>query len=315
MNSKRQLQQKKESARSGVVFDIKRYAIHDGPGIRTTVFFKGCPLRCPWCHNPEGQNSELEIIWYQKKCHRDCVDCVEVCPHQAVTREGKSVLIDQEGCDFCGKCTDVCAYQALEILGWETEAEEVMAVVEKDRVFFDESRGGLTLSGGEPLMQPDFLEAVLDASREKGVHTALDTCGYAPSETVERIGGKVDLFLYDLKLICEEEHKEYTGASNRIILENLKILSGKGKKMIIRVPLIAGVNDGDENIADMADFLLPLKNIKQINLLPYHRGGAEKYKRLKKRGPTYSFQPASGERTDEIKRMLQDYGFSVKIRG
>lgn len=299
----------------GVIFDIKRYAIHDGPGIRTTVFFKGCPLCCPWCHNPEGQEPEPEIVWHSKRCPTECRDCLSVCPESAIKKIGKSVKIDLSKCNLCGECREVCAYEALEIIGSEITVQEVMEEVEKDRIFFENSDGGITFSGGEPLMQPDFLEALLDACRVRDVHTTLDTCGYAPSETLQRISDKVDLFLYDLKLLDDEKHKEFVGTSNKPILENLKNLSEKGKRIIIRIPLMADMNDDDENVVKIAEFLLPLKNVKEINLLPYHKGGAEKYKRLRKRNPRYSFKPTSEERTKKIKRMLEDYGFSVKVGG
>lgn len=299
----------------GLIFDIKRYAIHDGPGIRTTVFFKGCPLRCPWCHNPEGQEPKPEIAWHFKRCPRECRDCLSVCPENAIKKIGKSVKIDLSKCDLCGKCSDVCAYEALEIVGTERTVQEVMEEVEKDRIFFENSGGGVTFSGGEPLMQPDFLEDLLEQCKERNIQTALDTCGYDSPETLEKISDKVDLLLYDLKLLDEEKHKKYVVASNRIILENLKKLSKKGMKIIIRVPLIAGVNDDDENIRKISEFLLSLKNLKQINLLPYHKGGAEKYKRLKKKNPPYSFMATSVERTKKIKKMLEDYGFSVKVGG
>lgn len=279
------------------------------------MFFKGCPLRCPWCHNPEGQEPQLEITWHLKRCPKECRDCLPVCPQDAISKEGKLIKIDLSKCDLCGKCCDACVYEALEIVGRKMSVQEVIREVEKDRIFFEESGGGVTFSGGEPLMQPDFLGALLVACKERNIQTTLDTCGYAPSETMEKIGNKIDLFLYDMKLIDEEKHKEYVGASNRIILENLKILSKKGKKIIIRIPLIAGVNDDDEDIRKTAGFLLPLKNIKQMNLLPYHKGGAEKYKRLRRRNPRYSFQPTSDERTKRIKKMLEDYGFSVKVGG
>ncbi len=299
----------------GLIFDIKRYAIHDGPGIRTTVFLKGCPLRCPWCHNPEGQEPRPEIAWYSKKCPKECKDCIGICPKKAIKREVKSIVIDLSKCDLCGQCSDVCAYEALEIVGKEKTVHEVMEEVEKDRIFFENSGGGVTFSGGEPLMQPDFLEVLLQACREKDMQTALDTCGYAPQETLEKISDKVDLFLFDIKLIDNKKHKEYVGASNKLILENLRLLSREGNKVIIRMPLIAGVNDADENILMTAKFLQELKSIKQINLLPYHKGGAEKYKRLKKKHSPQNFMAVLAGRTKKIKKLLESYSFVVRVGG
>lgn len=299
----------------GIIFDIKRYAIHDGPGIRTTVFFKGCPLDCQWCHNPEGKDPEPEITWNSKRCPKDCTACLSICSQGAIKKKGKSIIIDLSKCDLCGECRDVCAYEALEIVGEEMTVKHVMEEVEKDRIFFDNSGGGITFSGGEPLMQPDFLEALLDECQKRNIQTTVDTSGYAPSEILERIAGKVDLFLYDIKFIDDEKHKEHIGASNKIILENLERLSKEGKKIFIRIPLVAGVNDDEKNIRKTAEFLLPLKNLRQINLLPYHKGGVEKYKRLRKENPPASFMPSSYERTKKIKRMLENYGFFVKAGG
>jgi len=299
----------------GIIFDIKRYAIHDGPGIRTTVFFKGCPLGCPWCHNPEGKNPELEITWNSKKCPKECTACLPICPQDAIKKQGRSIIIDHSKCDLCGKCRDVCAYEALEIVGEEVTVKHVMEEVEKDRIFFENSGGGVTFSGGEPLMQPDFLEAILDECRKRNVQTTIDTSGYASSEILERISNKVDLFLYDIKLIDEKKHKEHIGASNKIILQNLIKLSKKGKKIFIRIPLVAGVNDDEKNIRKTAEFLLSLKSLRQITLLPYHKGGVEKYKRLRRENSPASFMPSSYERTKKIKKILENYGFFVKAGG
>lgn len=299
----------------GIIFDIKRYAIHDGPGIRTTVFFKGCPLRCPWCHNPEGQEPEPEIVWHSNRCPTECRDCLSICLESAIKKIGKSVKIDLSKCNLCGECLEVCAYEALEIIGREITVQQVMEEIEKDRIFFENSEGGVTISGGEPLMQPDFLEALLDACGERAIHTTLDTCGYTTPEILDRVSDKVNLYLYDMKLLEDERHKEFVGTSNKPILENLKSLSDKGKRIIIRIPLMAAMNDDDESVVKMAEFLLPLKNIKEINLLPYHKGGAGKYKRLKQRKIRYTFQPTSEKKTKKIEKILEDYGFSVKVGG
>lgn len=299
----------------GIIFDIKRYAIHDGPGIRTTVFFKGCPLRCPWCHNPEGEHPEPEIVWHKKRCQTHCQDCLPVCPKKAIQKKGKTVLIDLTRCDLCGVCVDVCPYEALQIIGREATVQDVMQEIQKDSVFYEESSGGVTFSGGEPLMQPEFLEALLKECRRDHIPTAVDTCGYVPSELFEKIAGKVDLFLYDIKLVDEERHKKHTGASNKIILENLRMLSDKGKRVIIRIPLVSDVNDDTENIRQTIEFLLSLKNVRKINLLPYHRGGEEKYRRLGAKNSRRSFEPTSKRKTERIKESFKDHGFIVKTGG
>jgi pyruvate formate lyase activating enzyme len=299
----------------GIIFDVKRYAIHDGPGIRTTVFLKGCPLQCQWCQNPEGIEPGPEIFVRQKRCAEDCDACVSACSQGAISKVGNSIEIDREKCDFCGKCEDACVYEALEIVGREVTVAEALVEMERDRVFFDESGGGITFSGGEPLMQFDFFLALLAEIKKRNIHVTLDTSGYVPFKDLERVSDKVDLFLYDLKIIDDEKHKEYTGVSNRIILENLRKLAERGKPVAVRIPLISGVNDDDQSIQLLTEYLRSLKNIKDISLLPYHRGGCEKYRNLRKQDPLKEFQPPSGKRIEEIRKILIEAGFSVKTGG
>ncbi len=296
----------------GLIFDIIRYAIHDGPGIRATVFFKGCPLRCQWCHNPEGQESKPEIIIKEERCAAECDRCLSICPQGAISKKGRSIIVDRTKCDSCGKCKDVCVYETLDIIGREMTVQDVLKEVEKDRVFFDESGGGVTFSGGEPLMQPDFLQALLKEFKNSGIQTTVETSGYTSSEILDSISENVDLFLYDLKIIDPKKHKDYAGVSNEIILENLRRLSKKGKKIIIRIPVIPGVNDDREDIKRIADYLRSLKTIKQINLLPFHRGGVQKYKRLGKKNLTESLQPPSSDKINEIKKIFIDSGFLIE---
>lgn len=299
----------------GTVFDIKRYAIHDGPGIRTTIFLKGCPLRCQWCQNPEGLELESEIFWRENRCPEECSACVAACPNSAISKNETQVVVDKERCGLSRSCQDACVYDALEIVGRKMSAGDVMAEVEKDRVFFDQSGGGVTFSGGEPLLQADFLISLLNELKMNNIHVALDTSGYVPYQDLEKISGSVDLFLYDLKLMDDEKHKKYTGVSNRIILENLERLSEGGKAIAIRIPLIKGINDDGRSIQMFAEYLQTLKNVKDICLLAYHRGGCEKYRRLRKEERLKTFNPPSKERVEEIKKTLTDSGFSVKIGG
>ncbi|HDZ26626.1 hypothetical protein LCGC14_0656070 [marine sediment metagenome] len=299
----------------GIIFDIKRYAIHDGPGIRTTIFLKGCPLRCQWCQNPEGQETNPEIILHSSKCAKECNECVSVCPQDAVSKNGNSIEIDKAKCDLCAKCEDVCVYEALEVVGREVTVQEVLAEIEKDRIFFDESGGGITFSGGEPLMHVDFLEAILKEIGKKNIHVTLDTSGYVSFEDLGRICDKVDLFLYDLKIMDDEKHEKYTRVSNKVILENLRKLTEQGNSVAVRIPLISGINDNNQSIHMFVDFLQGLKSVKQINLLSYHRWGCEKYKRLRKEGSPITFQSPSDERIEDIKKIFTDSGFSVKKGG
>ncbi len=299
----------------GIIFDIKRYAIHDGPGIRTTIFLKGCSMRCQWCHNPEGIESEPEIMLRPSRCAKECNECVSFCPQDAISKDGNSIKIDKAKCDLCRKCEDVCVYEALEVVGREVTVQEIMEEIEKDKIFFDESGGGITFSGGEPLMQVDFLEALLKEIKKKNIHVTVDTSGYVSFEDLDRISDKVDLFLYDLKIMDEKKHEKYTGVSNRLILENLKKLAEREKSVAVRIPLVSGINDDDQSIHMFVDFLQSLKNIKLINLLSYHKGGREKYKRLRKEGSPKTFQSPSDERIEEIKKILTDSGVSVKTGG
>jgi pyruvate formate lyase activating enzyme len=299
----------------GIIFDIKRYAVHDGPGIRTTVFFKGCPLRCQWCHNPEGIMPEPEILINQSRCAIDCRDCVSVCPQDALSKIGSVVYIDRGKCDLCGKCVDTCAYEALLIAGEKKSANDVLEIVEKDRIFYDESDGGLTLSGGEPLLQMAFCEELLDAAKSRGVNTALDTSGHVPLEDLERIYESVDLFLYDIKIMDNAKHEEYTGVSNSLILDNLRELSSATIAVEIRIPLLAGVNDDERNIQETIQFLSDLRNIQRVSLLPYHKGGCEKYIRLRKNEWLKNFKPPSKERIKKIGESLSEAGFEVRVGG
>lgn len=290
----------------GIVFDIRKYSIHDGPGIRTTVFIKGCPLRCWWCHNPEGQVAGLELIIHQNRCIR-CGACVDECEHGALSWDGQGPLTDREKCEQCGACAEVCYAEARQVVGREMTVAQVMAEIERDIPFYDESGGGVTLSGGEPLSQRDFALGLLKACKEEEIHTALDTCGFATWDTFERVRGYVDLFLYDLKLVDAEKHRQFTGVSNERILANLQALSQRGHKIIVRVPIIPGINDDAETARQIASFAASLPHLDGIELLPYHHTGVDKYTRLNKTYLLPDAQPPSGERMRKIAEILQEY--------
>ena len=299
--------------KTGLIFDIKRYAIHDGPGIRTTVFFKGCLLHCPWCHNPEGQDSNLELSFNKTRCLEDCSECIKICPQDALSRLNHDISIAREKCDLCGDCTQVCPTEAVEIIGKKLTVEDVMEEIEKDRVFHEESAGGVTFSGGEPLAQLEFLHALLLECKKKGIHTVLDTCGYASFEDLDKIADKIDLFLYDFKLMDDKKHQETTGVSNKLIIENLKKLSERGSQIVVRIPIIMGVNDSHENITKTAEFLTSLPGIQGISLLPYHKGGRQKYARLSKSSRMDKTPAPSREKINRIKKRLEHFGFQVRI--
>ncbi len=248
-----------------MIFDIQRNSFVDGPGIRTTVFFKGCNLRCKWCHNPESQSFEKQMMFYKDKC-TGCGKCREVCPNHL------------QSCDFCGKCELYCPADARKVCGREYTPAEVFAEVIKDKAFYDNSGGGVTFSGGECMLQLDFLREILEKCKSAGIHTAVDTAGNVPWESFEKILPFTDLFLYDIKAFGAELHRKGTGVSNELILENLKNLSGRAD-IIVRIPVIGGYNDNDEEIRQIADFLKQIKIIK-AELLPYHAMGEHKYTAL-----------------------------------
>jgi pyruvate formate lyase activating enzyme len=297
-----------------MIFDIKRFSIHDGPGIRTTVFLKGCPLHCLWCHNPEGIENKFELISRPSRCAR-CYSCISACPLGAISENSGPIEIDRSRCDLCGKCVKVCMYEALEMAGREISVKNVIEEVEKDRIFYEQSGGGVTLSGGEPLNQPKFCQEILIALEERKIPVALDTSGLAPWRILARTASKADTILYDLKMIDAKKHKKYTGVSNALILDNLKKLSREHRNIVIRIPLAAGVNDDDENIRLTIDFLKPLKTIKNVGLLKYHKGGVEKYKNLGKASCFKIYEAPSERRMEEIRRSFTKAGFTVKLGG
>lgn len=298
---------------TGIIFNIQRYSIHDGPGIRTTVFLKGCPLNCWWCQNPESQLSGQEMIFWGDRCI-GCGACSTICPSSAIQIKNGIPITEKEKCILCGKCTEKCPALAREIIGEKLTAEEVIKELEKDLVFYEESGGGVTFSGGEPLGQSEFLEGLLNGCREKKIHTAVDTSGYISWEILNKINPKVDLFLYDLKLMDNERHKKYTGVSNEIILENLEKLSSIHNNIFIRFPVIPGINDDYQNIRKLGEFLSSLE-ITQVNLLSYHYIGKDKYRRLGSAYKLAATQPPSKEKLSEVSAILRKFNLNVKLRG
>jgi len=299
----------------GLIFDLKRYAVHDGPGIRFNIFFKGCPLHCLWCHNPEGVSFQPELMLMPSRCAR-CGDCVRSCKYGALSQDPEGqVQADRSRCTLCRDCLEACQREAIDIVGREFTVEEIVAEAEKERVFFEQSGGGVTLTGGEPLAQPEFTGSLLEALKRRGLHTALDTSGYAPPEAFRRLSEKADLILFDLKLMDDKRHREYTGVSNQLILSNLKVLDNLGKPIWVRFPLIPGVNDDDQNLNAMADFLSDLKSVQQINVLPYHKGGVEKFRRLGREAEFAVFEPPSSEKVEMVIDFFKEKEFQVKLGG
>lgn len=297
----------------GIIFNIQRFSIHDGPGIRTTVFLKGCPLDCLWCHNPESKDQGKQVILWQDRCI-GCGACIKACPEGYLSPGNGGPVAGGKGCKACGRCAEVCPAAAREVVGRIVTAEEVVSEAERDTVFYDQSGGGVTFSGGEPLAQPQFLGELLDCCRKKGIHTAVDTCGYAPWRVIESIMSKVDLFLYDIKLMDECAHRKYCGVSNGIILDNLKLLARNHGKVIVRIPVIPGVNDDGYNINKTGEFVCSA-GIKEVSLLPYHSLGIEKQRRLGIGEGIFRTSPPPRERLDSIKAHLEKFGLNVRIGG
>lgn len=299
---------------TGIVYDIMRFALHDGPGIRTTVFFKGCPLRCWWCANPESQSRDPEFIYFQNTC-LECDACIQSCSRQAIQTDARGYrLIDRDRCDFCGACVEACYPGALRLVGRAMTVDAVMAEVLKDREIYRDSGGGVTYSGGEPLFQPQFLADCLMASRREHLHTAVETTGAARWDVIEGIMPWVDLFLYDLKIATPDLHTNYTGASNTIILKNLRKLVSC-HEVIVRLPMVPKVNDRGDAWTASFDFLQQLPWRGRIDLLPYHRLGVGKYEALNRNYALDASLKPDMEIVGRRQAQLEAAGFSVQLYG
>lgn len=263
---------------AGIIFDIEKFAVHDGPGIRTVVFIKGCPLHCLWCHNPESQAFEPEMLFDLGKCTM-CGKCVSACPRHCHSIADGKHSFSRTACVHCGICAESCLAEALNVVGWRMNVDEVIAEVLKDRVFYQNSGGGLTLSGGEPLAHFDFTAALLKAAKKAGVHTAVETCGFASWKSMQELLPLVDLWLWDVKTI-PEKHEELTGVPAEPILANLKQLDQSGASIVLRCPLVPGVNDSDAELRHIAKLANAHPHVQRIDLEPYHPMGEGKERKL-----------------------------------
>lgn len=302
---------------AGVVFDIKRFALHDGPGIRTTAFLKGCPLACSWCHNPESQSPKPELLVYRSRCS-GCGACVHTCPEGAVRIVGGRAVTDRARCTACGSCVAGCPAEARSITGRTWTAGALAEQLARDRLFFEQSGGGITVSGGEPLLQARFCASVLELCHRLGLHTTVDTCGHADEADLRRVAEHTDLFLYDIKLMDDVRHRLETGVSNATALANLERLSGWRSRTWVRVPLIPGVNDDEHNLVELARFVRGLRTIEALQLLPYHRGGVEKTRGLERtdaQSPAVDAERAPDAAARAAQTLRQQIAVPVTIGG
>ena len=289
----------------GNIFDIQRFSVHDGPGIRTTVFLKGCPLKCIWCHNPESQKSEICIAYYANKCV-SCGSCTSVCEksnHKII--DGKHIF-DRENCTYCKKCSQACPNGAIEILGRHESTDAILSEVTRDKLFYKNSGGGMTVSGGEPLMQPDFLLALLKGAKEQGIHTCIETCGFAKPQIITEVAKYTDIFLFDIKETDDARHKELTGVSFTPIKENLMILNKLGAKIVLRCPLVPDINTRPEHLEGIAKIAIELENLLEINVMAYHLLGNSKYDALEMKNNMQGHEAMTTEQKNECIRIISD---------
>jgi pyruvate formate lyase activating enzyme len=295
-----------------VVCEIERYATHDGPGLRTVVFLKGCPLRCTWCSNPETQSPENELYYNRKSCI-GCKLCVTACPPGALTYED-GIRIDREVCDQCGKCVDRCPAGSLNLVGQEMTAAEVLTEVLKDEAFYASSGGGLTITGGEVLMNAPFVLDLLSLAKEECLDTCIETTGCGNLTDLIGIAEFADTVYYDLKHMDDKRHRELTGVGNRIILENLEVLSKIHEHVVIRMPILSGINSDVDSVKEAAKFVAGL-GIREVHLLPYHALGKGKYTQLGRDYGLLLLKPPHEDEMENLRLLLEAYGLDVKIGG
>lgn len=301
--------------RQPLIFDIKRYAINDGPGIRLTIFFKGCPLSCRWCHNPESISPKQQKLFSSARCI-GCGECAQACPQDAIRITSDGPVTDKQSCTLCGACAEVCPTAAIEMAGRYYEIEELLEIAERERPFFEQSGGGVTISGGEPLLHPEYLLALLTACGANKFHRVVDTSGCCAPETLLAVAGQTELFLYDLKTVDDTLHRRFTGVSNQLILDNLRLLNDSGAQIALRIPVIGGFNADPANAAAMAEFIAAMPGEKHmIHLLPYHAIASGKHQRLGSRYDAGELREPTPEELNRFRDDFARYGLKTILGG
>lgn len=304
----------KKSPDKGIVFDIQRYSLEDGPGIRTSVFLKGCPLKCVWCSNPESRILKPELAYFSSNCKK-CGSCLKSCNLQAITITDSGIIIDRSRCNLCEACVEACINNALKMIGKEMSVEEIIREIVRDKPFYDDSYGGLTLTGGEPGYQAQFAMDILRASKYEGIHTAIETCGYVRWSNLKKLLNHTDLVLFDVKIIAYELSKKYIGCGSNVILENLKRIDSIGKTIYIRFPFIPGFTDSPENLKAITELVKCLNNVVEINILPFHQYGKHKYKSLGYNYTLNSLEPVQRKEAMEAADFFTRNNLKVKLLG
>lgn len=295
------------------IFNIQRFSIHDGPGIRTTVFFSGCPLRCLWCHNPESHEAKPQMAYFANRCMR-CGACVATCPQGALSLDGSHIITDVENCIACGECLAVCPTQARKRYGEEYSVEQLLNILLRDLTYYQKSGGGVTLSGGEPLLHTAFVASLASNLQARGVHVAVESCAYADYERqIKPLITLVDLWMIDIKVMDDERHRTATGRSVTPILDNVRRLSRDGANMIVRVPVVPHLNDNEQNMRAMAEFIITQTQIRDVELLPMHKLAEHKYNALGRPYPAADIPTPNASSLPALAHILAAYGLNVTI--
>lgn len=297
---------------TGTVFNVQRYSIDDGPGIRTTVFFKGCPLRCLWCSNPESQSAEPQLLHRESLC-KQSYRCVAACPVGAITVGADGIVIDRDVCTVCGDCVEACPHDAMRITGKKMSVDEIFDIVKRDIDFYIDSGGGVTLSGGEVLMQPEVALALLKRFKKADLHTCVDTAGFGSTSGLKRLFPYVDLFYYDIKHTDPKIHEAQTGRTNELILRNFKEVAASGVPFVVRVPVVPGFNDNSDAISDIADLVARTSPGATVNLLPYHRYGQQKYAQLGRKYPMEGAETPPPKFMEAARKIVQSHGLRCEV--